>query len=101
VARQAGLRLARFRLMQAPIFATSGMNSLQSRSASGVQACRCSAEPCAAAGAGVKSTAPANPKTAALASHNDETFLSPAFFIGESVPLVLEIVPAEALPVEA
>jgi hypothetical protein len=88
--------------MQALIFATSGMNSLQSRSASGVQACCCCAEPCAAAEAGVKLTAPANPKTAAqAASHNDETFLSPAFFIAESVPLVLEIMLAKALPVEA
>jgi hypothetical protein len=88
--------------MQTLIFATSGMNSLQSRSASGVQACCCCAEPCAAAGVGAKSTAPANPKSAALAaSHSDETFLSPAFFIGESVPLVLEIILAEVLPAEA
>jgi hypothetical protein len=73
--------------MQALTFATSGMNSLQSRIASGVQACCCCAEPCAAAGAGVKAAAQTRAKIAALAaSQNDETFSSPAFFIGEPVP---------------
>src|SRR6202011_1407117 len=71
--------------MQAVILATSGMNSPHSRIASGVQACCCSA--CVAARAGVKAAAPTRPKTAALAkSQNDETFLSPAFFIGKPVP---------------
>jgi hypothetical protein len=79
--------LARFRLMQALIFATSGMNWLQSRMTSGVQACCCCGVPCAAAGAGANATAKTRLEIAALAaSQHDETFLSPTFFIGEPVP---------------
>ncbi len=47
--RQAGLSCDRFDAMHAVTFATSGMNSEQSRIASGVQACRASASPCAPA----------------------------------------------------
>src|ERR1700720_4591407 len=79
--------LARFRLMQALIFATSGTNWLHSRMTSGVQACCCCGVPCAAAGAWANATARTRPEIATLAaSQDDETFLSPAFFIGEPVP---------------
>jgi hypothetical protein len=82
--RQAWLILDRFRAMQTLIFATSGMNWLQSRMTSGVQACCCCGVPCAAAGAGANPTAKTRPKTAALAvGQDDETFLISAFFIGE------------------
>jgi hypothetical protein len=86
--------------MQTEIFGISGTNALQSRMTSGVQACCCSGVPCAAAGAGMKPTAQTRPKMAALAaSQDDETFRSPAFFIGEPVPclcLGLRLSPAEA-----
>src|SRR6516162_5420651 len=76
-ARQAGLSWARLRLMQAWIFATSGMNSLQSRKASGWQACCCCGVPCAAAGVGK----PKASQRAASASADEETMMGRVFVI--------------------
>jgi hypothetical protein len=73
--------------MQTVIFGISGTNALQSRMTSGVQACCCSGVPCAAAGVGAKPTTQTRVRIATLAaSQNVETFLSPAFFMGEPVP---------------
>jgi hypothetical protein len=73
--------------MQTVIFGISGTNALQSRMTSGVQACCCSGVPCAAAGAGTKPTTQTRLRIAALvASQNDETVVSPAFFMGKPVP---------------
>jgi hypothetical protein len=58
--KQAALICARLAFMQAVIFATSGMNSEQSRMASGVQACWTSALTSALARSSPESDKPAN-----------------------------------------
>ena len=93
--RQAWLTCDRFRLMQAPTFAASGMNSLQSRIASGVQACWTSAETgCGWAGvrvaaiAGARSSSQRRLIAAPAPSRNEEDVVCRPFFIARPVLLM-------------